>query len=667
MIGMEYPWFLLGLALLAIPVLAHLMHRHIPRRLIFPSTRFLRRAELPPEGRRRLRDLLLLLLRLAALAAAVLAFARPYLRPRDDATAGLATAGRTTVFLVDVSASMGAHGVMERAADLLRTELKALAAGEQAALVLSADRVVASVPPGAAPAALIGRLSATPPRPVAGNHAAGLREAGTLLAGEGPRRLVVISDLQLADWRDCQAALPAGTEIRLLNPSEPAPPNVALISATTTVAGGRCRVTVEVRSFADTVQERQLAVRVGQERQVLSVSLPPLQVRRLAFAVASGDAVHGVAELSPDDYTVDDSLHFWAAAPPAVEVLAVIPGGDEAEGRDVQAFFLARGLESSAGAASRFRVRTVAADAFPMADLGAVPLVFVLGAAEHFDQASLDQLKRFCAEGGTGVCTPGTLAGQMVHGLRASGLFDARLLEVAGQTREKGQACALGWINPEGILADGFVDAEATDLFLFPVRQYLRLEVSAQQTVHLKMADGAPALVEQPVGRGRLLVLAVGLDTSWSDLPLSASFLPLVQEIAQAAVPAGYGITHLDCGQPLPEFRDLLGRPIAATGVPPEATTEPGVFAVGDRPVEVNVSRRESSAERVNPFDLTRRLSAGGPGATVGMPPPASGPAKPLPRWPAVALTAALLFLVEMGWTLWTDHGEVRGRLPARS
>jgi hypothetical protein len=668
MIGLEHPWFLLGLAALAIPVLAHLMHRHISRRLVFPSTRFLRRAELPPEGRRRLRDLLLLLLRLVALAAVVLAFARPYVRPPADTAPKSAAAGRITVFLVDVSASMGTRGVADRALDLLRSELAALAPGERAGLVLSANRVVAALPPGTGPGALADLLAATPPRPVPGNHTAALREAAALLAGSGPRRLVVISDLQLPDWQDCRAALSAGTEVRLLNPADPALPNVALTGASVAgTAPGRCRVTIEVRNLSDASQERQVTVRVGQDRQTATVSLPPLQVRRVAFALKADDAVRGLAELSPDDYPADDTLHFWAGAPPVATVLAAVAGGEDAQGPDVQAFFLAKGLESSAaGAPSPFRVRTVSAEAFPATDLSSVPVVFVLGAADRFDQAAFEHLRRFCADGGTAVCTPGAFPGQMVHGLRANGLFDARLIETLGQTRQRGEAWNLGWVNPQGLLAECFADADSTDLFLFPIRQYLRLGLAAHQAVHLKTTGGDPVLAEQSVGRGRVLVLAIALETQWSDLPLSASFLPLVQEIARAAVPAGFGVTRLDCGQPLPEFRDLLGRPVTASGVPAEATAAPGVFSVGDRPVEVNVSRRESSPERINPFDLTRRLSGSVP-ATAPVETAGTVPGRPGPvvLWPVLALLAAGLFLGEMAWTLWTDHREIRGRMPA--
>jgi hypothetical protein len=661
MSGFEYPWFLLGLAFLAVPVVLHLMNREIPRRLVFPSTRFLRRAQLPPEGRRRLRDLLLLLLRLAALAAAVLAFARPTLRRAAAPGRGAEAAGAVTVLLADLSASMGAKGAPERLTELARGELRKLAEGERVGLILSADRVLSSMPPGTRPADLLTALAAAAPRPVPGHHAAAIREAARLLAGPGPRRLLVLSDLQVADWQECREQLPSGTEVRLLNPADPGLANVGVIGALASpTSAGRCRVIVEVRNFAEVAQQRTLTVRAGPDRQSVPVSLPPLQVRRVAVALRHDGAVHGVAELTPDDYAADDALHFWAAAPPSVPVVAVVPVTDGGAAPDPQAFFLAKSLHDSAAA---FQVQTVTAEAFFATDLSHVPLVFVLGAADRFDEAAFAQLKNFCTAGGTAVCTPGPFPGQMMHGLRASGLFDARLTEVVGQGRRRGESWSLGWVNPEGVLAEAFAEAERTDLFIFPIRQFLRLNLSGSQTVQLKTTDGDPVLAEQTVGRGRVLVFALPFDPQWSDLPLTASFLPMIQEIARTAVPAGYGITRVDCGQPIPEFRDLLGR-VAASSGQAQSTAEPGVFALGDRPVEVNISRRESSSERLNPYDLIHRLVSEAPTTATGTAVPRAELPVRLPLWPVAALLAAGLFLLEVGLTLWTDHREIRGRLP---
>ena len=74
------PLFLLGLAALAIPVFVHLTQRERKSVVVFPSLMFLKKIPYESVQRRRIRDWLLLALRLAALALIVSAFARPFLR-----------------------------------------------------------------------------------------------------------------------------------------------------------------------------------------------------------------------------------------------------------------------------------------------------------------------------------------------------------------------------------------------------------------------------------------------------------------------------------------------------------------------------------------------------------------------------------------------------------
>ena len=100
------PLFLLGLATLAVPVIIHLIQRERKNVVQFPSLMFLRRIPYQSVRRRRIRNWPLLLLRLAALALIVAAFARPFLR-RDTLSAAAAGGAREVVVLIDRSYSMG--------------------------------------------------------------------------------------------------------------------------------------------------------------------------------------------------------------------------------------------------------------------------------------------------------------------------------------------------------------------------------------------------------------------------------------------------------------------------------------------------------------------------------------------------------------------------------
>lgn len=98
------PGALAGLALLAGPVLVHLLLRHRAERVLFPSLRFVRASRTAAVRLRPPSDLLLLALRLATLGLAVLALAQPLLLTPARVAAWNARLARAVV--VDVSDSM---------------------------------------------------------------------------------------------------------------------------------------------------------------------------------------------------------------------------------------------------------------------------------------------------------------------------------------------------------------------------------------------------------------------------------------------------------------------------------------------------------------------------------------------------------------------------------
>lgn len=72
-----YPWALALAALAAVPLLLHLLRRDVARRVVFPALRYLEAAEREHARSLRLRDLLLMAVRVALLGAAALAAAGP--------------------------------------------------------------------------------------------------------------------------------------------------------------------------------------------------------------------------------------------------------------------------------------------------------------------------------------------------------------------------------------------------------------------------------------------------------------------------------------------------------------------------------------------------------------------------------------------------------------
>ena len=99
-----YPTFLYALAALAIPIIIHLFYFRRFKKVYFTNVRFLREVKEETSARQKLRNLLVLLMRLLAVAFLVFAFAQPFI-PQDVA---VKTGTNAVSVFVDNSFSMEA-------------------------------------------------------------------------------------------------------------------------------------------------------------------------------------------------------------------------------------------------------------------------------------------------------------------------------------------------------------------------------------------------------------------------------------------------------------------------------------------------------------------------------------------------------------------------------
>ncbi len=99
-----HPWFLAALATLAVPVIIHLFYFRRYKKVYFSSVRFLKEVKDETSARSKLKNLLVLVMRLLAMAFLVMAFAQPFVR-----TSGAEKYSKNLVGLfVDNSFSMNA-------------------------------------------------------------------------------------------------------------------------------------------------------------------------------------------------------------------------------------------------------------------------------------------------------------------------------------------------------------------------------------------------------------------------------------------------------------------------------------------------------------------------------------------------------------------------------
>jgi hypothetical protein len=100
-----YPTFLFALAALAIPIIIHLFHFRRFKRVHFTNVRFLKEVKEETSARSKLRNLLVLLMRLLAIACLVFAFAQPFIPAKN---AEVKKGAKAVSVFVDNSFSMKA-------------------------------------------------------------------------------------------------------------------------------------------------------------------------------------------------------------------------------------------------------------------------------------------------------------------------------------------------------------------------------------------------------------------------------------------------------------------------------------------------------------------------------------------------------------------------------
>jgi hypothetical protein len=576
-----YPAFLIGATLVAVPIVLHLLRRDVAPPVPFTAVRLLRASPIDRSRRRRLRDLLLLAARIAAILLLAAAFARPY-AARDT------TSGSLHIVAIDRSFSMGAPGTLARALDLARAAIDDAGAAARVAIIAFDDRAaVIAGPSGAGDA----RAALNDFRPGFGatRYAPMLMKAAEVAEG-GAATLTVVTDLQQAGWADqARGLLPQGIALRIADAGAP-PGNLA-------VAGARAeadRLVAAIHNASASAQTGDVrAVRDGRVVASARFTAPPGGTVEVPLAFrppGSGSVTIAIAD--PTGFEADNARFVTLDSFTRPAALIVTSAADSTSG-----FYVARAIEAAAAGGGDDALEAASASgarvsSMPAADLARYRAVVLLS-TRGLDRRARGPLAAF-VRGGGGMLVA---ASPDVEPSVLSTMFDWQPALPASERVVK--AAALSATDLRHPIFEPFGGLLAN---LGQVRfdRAWRLKTEGWDVV-ARFTDGAPALIERREGAGRIVVFASDLDRRWNDFPLHPSFLPFAIET----------LRHV--AGPRDEAREyLVGR------VPESLRPEPGVYSLSNRMVAVNVDPRESATARMTEEefrDLVDVVSsaAGGP------------------------------------------------------
>ena len=519
------PLFFVALAGLAIPVLLHLTQREKKQIIRFPSLMFVRRIPYQSVRRRKIQHWLLLLVRVAALALIIFAFARPFIR-QSNMPIVPGSGARELVVLLDTSYSMGFADRWERARSAANAAISRMSGSDRGSVVLFSTGADIAVRASMEHSPLSAAVAAAKPGSGATRYAPALKVAGGILSESTlPRReVVLISDFQRNGWRGEEGIrLPQGT---VLTP-------VAITGSNDQVNVGVTGVLMARSTFSDQERVTVTAVLTNQSQRPVTgamltfevngikhgskpVQLEPGGSGKVEFepVLAGSRNMKATVTLSPDALAADNTFNFVISPTEPVHV-TVVDRGTAGAG-----LYLARAL--AVGEAPKFEMVTKQSDALSDDDLRRSAVIVLNDVVVQPSQAR--RLQRYVEQGG-GLFVA---AGQRANWPADVDILPGKIESEVDRTR--GDAARVGALEYAHPVFEPFRAPRSGNFSRVPVYQYRKITPSAGAQVLAKFDGTAPAVLERHIGNGRVLLWASALDTSWSDLPRAGVFVPFIHQ-----------------------------------------------------------------------------------------------------------------------------------------
>ena len=539
---------LAGFGALAVPVLIHLLLKHKKTRVLFSTIRFFRAHDEQSSRRRKVRNWLLLSLRLLIVALLVLAFSKPYSRRNAATSAGRAQ--RRIVFVLDRSASMlagGNEGVRWLLAkEQIRKVLSELIPDDLVAVVEAGTH--ATVPSGFAPPLKIEQiLKDLPPGYGTSNLGDGLREAVRLLAGRGTSAkstVYVVSDFQKSACRGLSSTpVPQDIEITPLPVGDLFSPNIAILGLDFG-SHEMVRPRITLASFSDDPKSSG----------TLSLEVDGQQVSTSAFELTAGTRTNADLPIPPlkpgwhdvkaslrvkDSFETDNARFACVWVPEPARVLIAEPKSS-AHAFEQESFFISAALDPVRGSTNSangpFHLKQISSEALGTELNSAKPKegwnVVVLPAMKELPMGIARPLTSFVKAGGGLVLFVGERMSANRYNAELGELLPARIGSPEASP-DIGSPWRIAVYDTNTMVFSAFASPNSGDLHIPEFTGRFNVEPVAGSTRIAFFQDGAPAVVTLQVGKGRVVLVNASADTTWNDWPKHKTFVPFVHGLAK--------------------------------------------------------------------------------------------------------------------------------------
>jgi len=550
------PWLLLAALGVTLPILAHLLNRYQVKRTDWAAMQFLNRSVRVRSRQIRIRDILLLVLRCAAVLLIALAFANPALEKADGIASRLGERRAGVILALDVSYSMqhsdGTQTRFARAVKKIEAIAENIHAGDPVCLVLlGAEHRVVVRNMAFDPARFEAILRAQQPTPETLDLDSVPRQLKELAEEmQAPQKeIYIVTDMQEQDWKNCSAWLrdsfgQLGQIARTcIVPVEGSSDNLAITSLElvsgvlrkNTIARYRATVRNYGESPAKNVKVSCLIDNVNADTKTIPViAAGSAETVSLFIPFRNPGPVGITARLTPDALPIDDSCRIAAVIRDRVSVLYVegASGSAQGSGQFVTAALRASGTD---GGQEDSTVQSVPWVALPDQDLNKFDVV-ILADVPDITTSQARRLEEYVRAGNGLIWFPGDNVKPAVWNERsASGgtpLLPATIEPAINASTTTGVGGALDPAMTDHPVCRPLLSLPEDLLSETRFLKLVQVKPSPTSVTVLSLAgSSAPVLVEHAIGRGHVFMFTTSAGTAWNNMAVTPVFPMILQQM----------------------------------------------------------------------------------------------------------------------------------------
>jgi hypothetical protein len=556
MFGLQFlaPLFLVAGAVAAsVPLIIHLLNREKARRLVFSAIRFIKMSHQVNVQRHRLKQLILLLMRILILAMLGIAFARPFFAENPKVIAE--TGGKRNVAIIfDASYSMGYRDTFDRARKEVARIVDELQPVDASALIFVDDKATVIKPLNSEHSLIQSAVMGAELSNRSTNSVDAIQTADEILqqATLGQKQIYFVGDLQKIGWESFVETdrLSPDVKIAFIDVGANDAANLAItgVSAPQTTLNEQkpTQLTVRVQNSGDKAVE-DVSVQLYIDGALVGtkvIDIEPNDAMDALFEVRfSTEEIHaGYAAIPDDGLAIDNKRYFLLQSLNSIKVHAV-NGEPERQAYESETFFVKMALAQVGGRAGR---RASAApyslapfdftESTQLPDNTAIRRydVLILANVESFTESQAQTLKNYVGSGSGLIVAVGDRvdrdAYQRLLGMGDDPLMPCNFVQAVGDALDHEQFHIIATINYNHPIFSAFKDPNHGDFGKGRVYRYLQAAPLVNSTVLASFDDGSPALFEKNYGNGRVLCLTTTIDREWTDLPIRGVYLPFLHE-----------------------------------------------------------------------------------------------------------------------------------------